>query len=98
MDGKFERDAPCLADTVADPLGQNLVVPIAGRQVATRLRYADDRLARAEFLQAEPVIEVALQVERGQIDVRGIVEPGARPQPRGIVLGHCPPWQSHETR
>ena len=69
------------------PLRQHQMVAVARGQVAARLRDADDRLARAQLVQAEAEVQIALQIERGHVDILGIIEPGATAQLRGRV-GH----------
>ncbi len=80
VDGEFERDPARLADAFADPLGEDEVVPVARAQVAAGLGDADDRLAAAQFGEAQAEIEIALEIERGHVDVVGIVEPRAASQ------------------
>ncbi len=80
MHRKLQRDPAHLANPLADALGQHQMVPVAGRKVAPRLRDADDRLATAQFLQAQPEVQVTLHIERRHVDIVGIVEPGAAAQ------------------
>src|SRR5690606_7641644 len=79
--GKFERDAAGIADAFADSLRQFQKMPVAGRQIAAGLGDADDRLAGGEFVEGEPEIEIALQIERGHAGIVRIVEPELRTQP-----------------
>jgi hypothetical protein len=44
---------------------------------------ADDRLAGAQLVAGEAVVEIALQVERGHAGVVGIVKPQLRTQALG---------------
>ena len=83
MHRELHGDAAGVADAVAHPLGELQVMPVAGREVRAGLRDADDRLARLQLLAAQPVVQVALQVERRHVRVARIVEPGARAQRRG---------------
>ena len=76
MDRKFDGDAARLADALAHALGQHQMMAVAGRKVAAGLGDADDRPARAQFLKAQPEVQIALQIERGHVDIVGIVEPG----------------------
>src|SRR5947209_9907369 len=55
-----------------------LPISVARHQIAPRLGDADDRLARLKLLQRDAVVRVALEIERGHVDIVGIVEPGAR--------------------
>src|ERR671916_498591 len=56
-------------------------MPVTGYQVAAALGDTDDRPARAQLLRRDPVIHVALEVERGLVLAVGIVEPVARAEP-----------------
>ncbi|KAG5719920.1 hypothetical protein E4T56_gene15533, partial [Termitomyces sp. T112] len=80
VDRKFQRDAAHFADALADAFGQHEMVAVAGRKVAAGLGDADDRLAAAQFLKADPEVEIALKIERGHVDIVGIVEPCAAAQ------------------
>ncbi|VVT19327.1 hypothetical protein SPHINGO391_460096 [Sphingomonas aurantiaca] len=75
VDREFERDAAGFADALAQAFGEHEVVAIAGAQVAAGLRDADDRLARAQFLEAKPEVQIPLQIERRHVDILGVVEP-----------------------
>src|SRR5262249_40424894 len=75
MDGKFEGNAASLANPFADTFGEFQVVPVAGAQVRTGLRDADDRFARCQLLTRQSVIEVALEIERGHAGIVRIVKP-----------------------
>ena len=90
MHRKFERDAASVADALAHALRQLEVMPVAGREVGTGLGDGDDRLARRELFLGQPVIEVALEIERRHPGIVGIVEPQPRAQAGfGVFLvGH----------
>ena len=91
MDREFQHDAARLAHALAHPLRQHQMVAVARGQVAARLRDADDRLARAQLVQAEAEVQIALQIQRRHVDIVRIVEPGAGPQGAGAfgrVGGH----------
>ena len=89
MGGEFERYAARLGDTGLDALGEDQVVTVAWHQVAARLRDADDRSTALDLLQAQPEVQVALDVERGHVGVGGIVEPGAATQAARRVGRHA---------
>ena len=94
MARKFERDAAGRADALAHALGQFEVMAVAGRQVRAGLRDADDRLAGAQLLAGQAVVQVALEIERGHARIVGIVEPELRAQlssgrNRGLVALSC---------
>src|SRR5271169_6323328 len=84
-----------VADALAHALGEFEMMAIARTQIRAGLRDADDRLARREFLACQPVIEVALQIERGHARIVRIVEPQLRAQAfpsrtlRTVTPGHC---------
>ncbi len=80
VDRKFDGDAAGFANPFADPLRERQVMAIAGREIRARLGDADDGLAGLQLSEGEAVIEVALQVQCGEIRVGRIVEPGARAQ------------------
>ena len=88
VDGELHGDAAGVADAVAHALGELEVVAVAGREVGAGLGDADDRLAGLEFLAADAVVHVALEVERGHVGVAWVVEPGPRAQRPGEVFGH----------
>ena len=71
---------------VADPLGEHQMVAVAGRQVAAGLGDADDRPARAQLLQAQAEVQIALEIERGHVDVVRVVEPGGGAQRLGTLV------------
>jgi hypothetical protein len=75
-------------------MGQVEMMPVAGREIGTRLGDADDRLSGAQFLAGQAEIEVALEIERGHARIVGIVEPqpgaqGRRLRARGRLAGHA---------
>src|SRR6202011_3236510 len=72
VNGKFKRDAACVADTVAHAARQIEMMPIAGREIRTRLSDADDRLARLQLFARDAVVHVALEIERGHAGIGGI--------------------------
>ena len=76
MHRELEGDAAGVADALAHALGELEMVAIAGREIGAGLGDADDRLARGQFLARQPVIEIALEIERGHAGIVGIVEPG----------------------
>ncbi|MNL35893.1 hypothetical protein D3C87_1579510 [compost metagenome] len=78
MDREFDRDTAGFANALAQAIGQFEVMTVAGRQVGTGLRNADDRAIGLKFGLAEAKIHVSLQIERRHVDIVGIVEPGAR--------------------
>ncbi|MFT3789959.1 MAG: hypothetical protein QM741_02550 [Rudaea sp.] len=87
MDGKFERDAAGRADAVAHARGELQVMAVARRQIATRLRDADDRTAGLEFFARQPVVQIALDVQ-SRVDGMGrIAEPVGAAQ-RFRLLAH----------
>jgi hypothetical protein len=81
MAREFEGNAAGIANAFAHTLCQFKVMPVARRQIAAGLRDSDDRLARGQFVKREPVIQIALQVERGHAGIVRIVEPELRAQP-----------------
>ena len=93
VDRKFQRDPAHFANTVAHAFGQHHMMAVAGRKVAAGLGNADDRLAAAQFLQAQPEIQIAFQIERCHVDIVGVVEPGATAQFEGW-LGRITHWAS----
>jgi len=88
MNREFQRNAALIADTLLDPAGQIQVVAVAGGEIAAGLGNADDRTPRLQLLPGYPEIQVALDIERGQIGVFRIVEPGLAAEPRAGILGH----------
>ena len=80
MTREFERDAAGRPDAFAHALGQFEMVAVAGRQIRAGLRDADDRLAGAQFLAGQAVVEIALEIERRHAGILGIVEPELRAQ------------------
>ncbi len=80
---ELEGDAARRRDAFAHALGEFHVVAVAGRQVRSGLGDADQRLARAQLLRRQPVVQVPLQVERGHPRIVRIVEPRLRAQVGG---------------
>jgi hypothetical protein len=80
MGREFDGDATGVANTLTHALGQLDMMAIARHQVAAGLGDADDRPARLHFFQADPIVQVALDIERGHVRVGGIVEPGSGPE------------------
>src|SRR3546814_9923108 len=64
MNRKFQCVSARFANSFADALGQHQMLAVARRQVRTGLLEADDRLARAQLVQAEPE-----RTERPQSDL-----------------------------
>jgi hypothetical protein len=77
MDRELEGDTAGLADPVADARRKKEVVPVAGRDVGACLRDADDRPPGLKLVERQPLVHCALEIERGHVGIRGIVEPGA---------------------
>ena len=65
------------------PSRQFEMMAVAGREIGTCLGDADDGPPRLQFIERQAEIHVALQVQRGGIGMRAIVEPGARAQLAG---------------
>jgi hypothetical protein len=80
MDRKLEGHTAGGTNTLAHALGQLEVMAIARAQVGAGLGDADYRLAGCELGAREPVIDIALQVERGHARIIRVVEPQLRPQ------------------
>src|SRR5919112_3607925 len=78
---ELHRDAARVADAVAHPPGELEVDPVAGRQVAAGLGYADYGPARAQLLGRDPVVHEALEVERRLVHTLRVVEPVTRAEP-----------------
>src|SRR3546814_7366346 len=83
MNRKFQCDSARFANSFADALGQHQMMAVARRQVRPGLRDADDRLARAQLVEAEPEIQIAFEIQRRHVDILAIREPGAAAQLRG---------------
>ena len=83
MAGELERQTAGGHDALAHALGKLDVVAVAGRQVRTRLRYPDDRLARLQLLAGQSVIEITLEIERRHARIGRVVEPLLRSKFRG---------------
>ena len=64
------------------------MVAVARAQIRTGLGDADDRLARLQLLERQAEVEIALEIERGHVDIVGIVEPRAAAQLGGGRTGH----------
>ena len=77
---KFQRDAARVANALLDALGQHQVMAIAGREIAAGLRDADDRPVALQLLERQAVVQVLLEVQRRQVRIRRVVEPGSRSQ------------------
>ena len=86
MHGKDEGNAARFANPVADAIGEKEVMAVASRQVAPRLRDADDRLAALHLLARDPVVGEALEIDGGGGEIVGIVEPGAASQAAGAFF------------
>src|SRR5262249_21908382 len=80
MHRKVEGDAAAVANAGAYALRQFEVMTIARAEIGTGLRDADDRAAGGQFGAGEPVIEIALEIERCHSRIVGIVEPQLRAQ------------------
>ena len=87
VDRELHAEAAGGRDAVAHALGEVEVMAIAGRKVGAGLGDADDRLARLQLLARQPVVQVALEIERGHPGILGIVEPLLRAQ-RHFLLVH----------
>jgi len=79
MRRKLDRDPAGVADTVAHPLGEFEMMAVARGQIAAGLRDTDDRPARLKLVDAETIIQITLEIERGHVRIFRIVEPGTRP-------------------
>src|SRR3546814_20702074 len=64
MRRKLDRDPACITDAFAHPVRQHQMMPVAWHQIAPRLRDPDDRPVALQLLQAQPVIEIALDIQR----------------------------------
>src|SRR3546814_2423973 len=82
MNRKFQCDSARFANSFADALGQHQMMAVARRQIRPGLRDADDRLARAQLVEAEPEIQIAFEIQRRHVDILVIREPGAAAQDR----------------
>ena len=87
VDRELERDAACVANAVAYPVGELHQVTIAGAEVAAGLGDADDGPAGLQLVPGEAVIHVPLEVERGHARVGAIVEPASASECHAIRLG-----------
>jgi hypothetical protein len=59
--------------------GEFKMMTVAWRKVASRLRYADDRLAGLKLGACETEVEVALEIEGSHTGIGRIVEPKSTP-------------------
>ena len=75
MHREFHGDATGGADSLAHAVRQFQMMAVARRQIVAGLRNTDDRLARLQFVAGQPVIKVALEVERGHSRIVRVVEP-----------------------
>ncbi len=75
MHREFDRDAASIANAGAHALRQFKMMAIAWAEIGAGLGDADDRAARGQFGAREPVIEIALEIERRHSRIVGIVEP-----------------------
>src|SRR5215216_1510632 len=62
VDGEFDGNTASSGNAVPDTFSQFQMMAVARRKVAARLRNADDRLAGAQFVQGQTVIQVAFKV------------------------------------
>ncbi|MNV40904.1 hypothetical protein D3C71_1325250 [compost metagenome] len=85
---ELHRNAARIADAVAHAARQVQVDAVAGRQVAARLRDADDGPARAQFLGREPVVHEAFEVHRGHVRALGGGKPVAGAEGAAGCFGH----------
>jgi hypothetical protein len=69
-----------IANAFANALGKHQMMAVAWGKVRSGLGDADNRPVRLQLGLAQPEIEVALDIERGHVDIVGIGEPGARSQ------------------
>ena len=80
MDRKLQRHAARIANAVPHAAGEFDMVPVTGRQIGAGLRDADDRLAAAQLVRRDAIVHVALEIQRRQRRIGGIVEPAAGTQ------------------
>lgn len=80
MEREFEGYPPGLANALADPLRKHQVMTVARAEIAAGLGDAYDRATRPKLLETDAEVQVPLEVERSQVDIRGIVEPGSGTQ------------------
>src|SRR4029078_1691063 len=87
---KLKGDPARRPDSVAHALGELEIVAGAGRQDRAGLRDADDRFSGPQLRRRQPVVEIALEVERRHARVIGIIEPELGSQlPFGFSGGIC---------
>jgi hypothetical protein len=85
---KLHRDAARVAYASLHTLRQFQVVPIARRQVVTRLCNADDRPTRLQLFARQAVVHEAFDVEGGHVCMARIVEPKLAAQSAWRLGGH----------
>src|SRR5262245_55898951 len=90
MDRKLNRDAAHVADAVADAARELEMVAVAGSEVGPGLGDADDRPARLQLLAGEPIVQIALQIERRHVGLAVVVPPVLAAQPPLALIAH--PW------
>src|SRR5207253_9881494 len=76
MNRELEGDPAGLADPIADARRKKEVMAVTGRDVGAGLRDPDDRPTGLKLVERQPVVHRALEVERGHVGVRRVVEPG----------------------
>jgi len=54
--------ASSLADAIAEPFRKNEMMPVARAEVRAGLGNTDDRAATAQLLQAQPEVQVPLEI------------------------------------
>src|SRR3546814_11307187 len=92
MDRKFDRDAARIADAVAHPACEIEVDAVARRQIAARLRDADDRTPVAKLGRRQPVIHEPFEIQRSHTGAGGIGTPVERADAaRGNTVGNAIP-------
>jgi hypothetical protein len=80
MDRKLKGDAAGVTNAVAHTRRQLEMVAVTWRKVRPCLRNPDDRFARLQLLSGNPVVHVALEIQRRHARIGGIVEPAAAAQ------------------
>ena len=78
--GKFKGYAAVVANTGFDAIDQFDVDAIAGGEIATRLRDADNGFARLEFFARPAIVHVAFDINGCHAHVVRVVEPLLTPQ------------------
>jgi hypothetical protein len=81
MHRKLHRNATRVADARFRARREFDVMPVARREIAARLRDADDRPTRLQLFARQTVVHESLDVQRRHIRMRGIVEPFLAAQP-----------------